>query len=405
MPLRLCLLGVSFAAAAAACALLAGSVQAASSVDCPAFLQVGWSPDGTRLLFSGPLNRQQSDEEAGIVGIVNADGTSPRILSKWPFPHPQDSDQDPRWTPDGRSVVYEHRIFTGPGNHGGFMSGWVFIQVDLRTGARFVVRGGFDPTFGPGGITYIAPQGVFVNRKLLVRGKFFEDASWSTDGKQLLLAVNGTYEIADAKGRIRQVLHNVSPIAWEPHGNRIAYVKWPHGLNGPHFFYIANADGSQPVRLWDGNVDEFHWSPDGRHIAYKAADGLHLATADGSKQRPIGPVNEFVWSPDGRHIAYTPPVQSDADTVFVANADGSHPIQATGFSGNVLKLLWSPDSSRLVADNRLIEMATGDVIPLPGYGNSSWSPDSSLIAAGAGDGIDILRADGTSVRHISLCTS
>src|SRR5690242_18207429 len=141
MPWRLRLLGVSFAVAAAACALLAGSVQGAKSTDCSVGVS-GWSADGKRLVFKGYLNARQEDYGwGGIVGIVNADGTSPRVLSQWPFQHRYESDQDARWAPDGRSVVYEHMRFTGTDSHGGFLFASDFTQVDLRTGARFVVRG------------------------------------------------------------------------------------------------------------------------------------------------------------------------------------------------------------------------------------------------------------------------
>jgi hypothetical protein len=406
MPWGLRLLGVLFAAAAAACALLAGSVRGAPSADCPLGLQVRWSPDGTRLVFEGPLNpRQQNDRGYGIVGIVHVDGTSPRVLSRWPFQHRQDYDTKPHWAPDGRSVVYQHMVFTGTDRHGRLTFARVLIQVDLRTGARFVVRGGFDPTFGPHQLTYIAPQGVFVNRKLLARGKF-DDARWSANGKQLLLTVKSqtTYKIADANGRVRRVMRRAYPVAWEPHGNRIAYLtrkRRPYP-NDTHL-YISNADGSHRVRLWGGSVTEFHWAPDGRHIAYTAADGLRLAAADGSNQLLLGPVDQFVWSPDGRHIAFIPPSNLPDDAVFVANADGSHPVVITGLS-TTDSLLWSPDSTRLMSGDALVDLATSDVIGLPGFGDA-WSPDSSFVAADAGDGIDIVRADGTSVRHISLCTS
>src|SRR4051812_42654460 len=131
MPWRFRLLGGAFAAAAAACAFFAGSVRGASSADCPFGLQIGWAPGGTRLAFEGPLNRRQANYEGdGIVGIVNADGASPRVLSWWPFQHRQDYDTNPSWAPDGRSVVYEHMVFTGTDRHGGFLFARVLTQVD-----------------------------------------------------------------------------------------------------------------------------------------------------------------------------------------------------------------------------------------------------------------------------------
>jgi Tol biopolymer transport system component len=361
-------------------------------------------------VFKGYLNARQEDYGwGGIVGIVNADGTSPRVLSQWPFQHRYESDQDARWAPDGRSVVYEHMRFTGTDSHGGFLFASDFTQVDLRTGARFVVRGGHDPTFGPHGLMYVAPRGVFVNRRLFVRGKFDESdvASWSPNSKQLLFSASGRFEVINANGRIRRqishVIRNAVFARWAPHGTRIAYDS---SIGNSDPLYTANADGSHPVRLPDsqlGGVD-FRWSPDGRHIAYTTpGDGLHLVSADGSKPQLINRHGfVFAWSPNGRRIAYLTLSSEPANPMFIANADGSNSTEFPTQGGT--ELVWSPDSIHLVVDGTLIDATTRDTISLDAWG-AAWSPDSSLIAFGSGDGIDIARADGTAVRHISLCTS
>lgn len=65
-----------------------------------------------------------------------------------------------------------------------------------------------------------------------------------------------------------------------------------------------------PVRLLlaQGEFTRYEWSPDGRRIAYRAADGglAILDTYSGRRVRLAEPsVDELAWSPDGDRVAFT----------------------------------------------------------------------------------------------------
>jgi serine/threonine-protein kinase len=170
---------------------------------------------------------------------------------------------------------------------------------------------------------------------------------------------------------------------------------------GQHDLYLANLDGSAPVRLTNGtawNVG-WSWSPDGKSLAFTSnrdgnwevyvmsfpsqevrrltnnaaqdawpswtADGqqlifmstrdsypqLYRMNADGSgvarlltsESSDTGPV----VSPDGKQIAYVAQTFGTNDSdIFVANIDGSGATRLTE-SGNNYQPTWSPDSSRI----------------------------------------------------------
>jgi hypothetical protein len=59
---------------------------------------LAWSPDGTRIAFSASHGCCQGDYFH--VGIVNADGTDPRLLT------PQDGSAYPAWSPDGDRIAF-----------------------------------------------------------------------------------------------------------------------------------------------------------------------------------------------------------------------------------------------------------------------------------------------------------
>jgi hypothetical protein len=67
--------------------------------------------------------------------------------------------------------------------------------------------------------------------------------------------------------------------------------------------WLARADGVTPHQLKSvpGNAD---WSRDSRHVAYPAADGIHVVRADGSHDRVVlpGVVGDVFWSADRKAL-------------------------------------------------------------------------------------------------------
>jgi Tol biopolymer transport system component len=184
-----------------------------------------------------------------------------------------------------------------------------------------IVRGGSNPSFGPHGLTYLAPKGIIVGATILVRGSI-DGADWSPNGKRLVFTRPTTKHVSgdalvltDARGRhVCRLATGVNPVypylAWAPGGRRFAYLVADSNL------YIAHADGSRRVLLTGASSNyQFAWSPDGRRIAYTSQAGsgpgrLVIANADGSKRARVattdpGKTIAFAWSPDGRRLAYT----------------------------------------------------------------------------------------------------
>lgn len=184
------------------------------------------------------------------------------------------------------------------------------------------------------------------------------------------------------------------------------------------------------------------WSPDGSRIAFETDFTLlWVAEADGSKvtqvyrcARPCYSIQDAAWSPDGRSIAFTAAETEDGgttsrsavlrldlatQTVTTVYADTSHRVWL--FSPR-----WSPDGTRLVVDeetfasDRLDEetrtaskvgiVRTASAKPTIRYvataaggriSGVDWSPRGDLLVIGRDDNLVTLRPDGTGATTIT----
>jgi TolB protein len=248
----------------------------------------------------------------------------------------------------------------------------------------------------------------------------------------------------DGSGR-RVVFDRGSPIAqiaWSPDGSRIAYQNRVVSERG---IYVANADGSDPVRLTDGINDSWpSWSPDGSRIVFAStrydpsiglcepagADllcptDLYVMDAYGSglERLTADPAPEYqpVWSPDGRSIAFVRAVQhGNATAIFAMDPSGGDVRQvSSGRGGSDFSPSWSPDGTRLVFaairnEDRGIWVVGADgsgerlLMPPDAYlSDPEWSPDGRLIAFvrdDAGSDLNalwVVNADGTDRRQLA----
>ena len=169
----------------------------------------------------------------------------------------------------------------------------------------------------------------------------------------------------------------------------------------------------------------YSWSPDGSRIVFSShrdgpsSEEIYVMNADGSGQRRLtfhsGHDSIFdiqpAWSPDGRTIAFVHD-RNQSDSIWLMNPDGSQQHELANIGAIVRRLVWSPDSTRLLYDinnappNRIeVVDQTGARRSLTPPGRTDydavWSPDGRSIAVtswplGGTSHIDIVDAtDGT----------
>ena len=136
---------------------------------------------------------------------------------------------------------------------------------------------------------------------------------------------------------------------YSPDGTRLAYTRQ---LEGVQAVFVANADGSNPVRLthgiWDNNPV---WSPDGKSIAYYADEGADIwvvpSTGGEPRQLTSGPASDGIrgWLRDGSGVVFVRTGAGDARTMVVPVAGGPARLLFDEPAGNVFAYP-SPDGSK-----------------------------------------------------------
>jgi TolB protein len=259
------------------------------------------------------------------------------------------------------------------------------------------------------------------------------EASWSPDGRQIVLISNRhggmKVHILDARSEgsgsdMRQITsgpnEDDSP-AWSPDGRRIAFVSVQGGVSD---IFVMNVDGSnvrQVTRMLGQNIHPM-WSPDSSRILFnttyfagqvenedktsdekriigeKRDDSIDLATIrpDGSDLQRItrgGGYTYASFSPDGMSILHRRQ-QGEVSQIFLMNADGSGDHNLSGASSTDGWPSWSPDGKRIVFSRRGEKGFQIFVMNRDGNGvrqltdaageftNPRWSPDGKKILSG-----------------------
>jgi TolB protein len=197
-------------------------------------------------------------------------------------------------------------------------------------------------------------------------------ATPSPDGKKIAFVseLNGSRDIwiVDADGQ------NAVPLtddpgtedhpAWSPDSRQIAYAAFPKE-GGSFDLWLVNADGSGRRRLTTTAANELFpaWHPNGEQLAYVTdASGnfdIYTISVRDGRTTPlvVSPDQEArpAWSPDGTKIAFArwPARGRSTDAgLWVANADGTAPIELTTASAPATHPAWSADGRRLAFQHR-----------------------------------------------------
>ncbi|HEY9229065.1 MAG TPA: hypothetical protein VIP11_20605 [Gemmatimonadaceae bacterium] len=219
------------------------------------------------------------------------------------------------------------------------------------------------------------PNDTTARQRIFPEFLFAGQPSASTDGKWIVYLGPGLGDdpqdiwIARADGSDRRRIEMIPGFEFQPSlspdGSRIAYVKYLES-DGITHLWVINADGTGERALTVSlpGVTVAHaspaWSPDGSKLAYAAGTpghlGLWIANADGSAPMQLtqSAVTDFdpTWSPDGKRIAFArtlSPAIGDIVVIDVATKQE----RALGFARNNRWATWSPDGSKIAFSSNM----------------------------------------------------
>ncbi|HEX5503701.1 MAG TPA: S9 family peptidase [Thermomicrobiales bacterium] len=333
------------------------------------------SPDGARVAFVVTTMDEERDDYRSRIWLAPADGSAPPR----PLTAGDRKDTAPRWSPDGRRLVF----------------------VSSR-----------EPRVRPAGLDEdeeAKPQLWLLDlaggeaRQLTALKEGAGDPAWSPDGRFVVCTSrtggegDGDEEPAGGK-RPRTKEERARAKA-----NRVRVIgTLKYKFDGQGFFdgkrrhlFVVEVDGPDgaappaPRQLTDGDWHDGApaWSPDGRTIActsYREPDedvtfrsDIFVVPAAGGETRKLtasrGSSAAPAWSPDGRTIAYLGHVEGEGAAattrLWTVDADGGEPVCLTA------------DFDRDLGNSTL----TDQTLPA-GAAGPAWTPDGAALLALVSDG-------------------
>ena len=242
-----------------------------------------WSPDGTKIAFSGG---------GGSIHSINADGTGETTLANGGT----GTDSEPAWSPDGSRIAFAH-VPTGSTVPG------IWVMNSDGSGRQSLGATGSSPAWSPDGyeiayswtrIGVIRPDGSGATN---LSGNFLPDTvidrypSWSPDSNKIAFTSNrsGNFDIwamdrnGSGKTRLTDTATDESRPSWSSDSEQILFTsdrEDPYlgcDPDGPpcHFkLYGMNADGTGQAKLSDtalrGNLGAYYDDrPDWQRLSVK----------------------------------------------------------------------------------------------------------------------------------------
>ncbi len=263
-----------------------------------------WSPDGTRIAFSG--RRFEGARPIHFIGVANADGSSPREVA-----HAEDRQLFyPRWSPDGRTIAAVQTLVYGPA--------WVFLVSADGTNPRAIPA--------PFGYSISAVAWCGLDEVVYSQAEIAVAAAQNTGSTAWLVRHNFRSGVA------RQIL-------WLPHNSRTLDILGPGRLvfdtrsSRENLREIPLRGPSGGIRwLTRGNSQDRQpfYSPDGQRLLFTSDrsgnnDLWEMALQTGAVRRITEDPAEDQdpnYAPDGKNIIWTSNRGGHFE-VWMADADGN----------------------------------------------------------------------------------
>ena len=222
-------------------------------------------------------------------------------------------DQNPRWSPDGRMLLFWHGDIFGPATE----NGSIYTERADGTNRRRVGDGEF-PVWSPDG-----------------RRIAFESSTRSPDANEYLYVMK-----VDGSGvrRVRTGRFAVMTPDWSPDGRWIVFTALT-GLDAERYRLAGlmevhpDGTGLHLLRTLSREAYQPSWSPDGKSIAYASiagGKGEIALTSGGAITHNRVKDRAPVWTPDGRWILFTTG-RAGLWEVFAMRPDGSGVVRVTRF--------------------------------------------------------------------------
>jgi TolB protein len=411
-----------------------------------------WSPDSVRIAFAGGPTDQYGSATASDLYVVRVADGRPTLVASG------DVKSAPRWSPDGRTLVYVDRPVRTSGSSIRLVDadGGLSRPVKRPPRLTYDVAAAWSPdgawiAFGrgtdheiPSDVYVVRPDGRGLRRLTppRVRGVSFEAPEWSADGRAVLYASASAdldpdlFTVGPDGGGLRRLTNDrasQSEPAWSPDGTEVAFVQLhqtgPRGRQSSNEeIYVMRADGGGVRRLTRRAGEDLSpsWSPDGSRIVFvrrvrpRGVLGIYAMRSDGGGVRRLTPRESFyaspVWSPDGRLIAFTEGSGvRDGGALFVMDSDGSHVRRLADVAEIVVGPRWSPDGRSLAVVGvtscgggcvtggvYVVDVESGGVRTLAEVSahGIAWSPDGTEIAVGRGE-LAAISGDGSRSRRVT----
>ncbi|MEM8961497.1 MAG: S41 family peptidase [Acidobacteriota bacterium] len=183
----------------------------------------------------------------------------------------------------------------------------------------------------------VPDDGLWKRPRRISVGDRVQSMGLSPDAERVVFVARGeVFSAPIEKGPVRNLTQSSGAhdrdAAWSPDGRSIAYVSDASGED--QIWIVDQAGKGEAKMLTSGHEVRLfspQWSSDSEHIAYVDKDGQLFVVEVSSGDKVVagddifGNIFDYEWSPDGRHLAFSMRNETGVSRLFIwSAADGEH---------------------------------------------------------------------------------